>query len=88
MVLHWQEGDLNRGSVRDIPQLPSGTSGIIQKTRHCYMERKNAICPSQTPVKQPSLRRDNRFFGYLPGITEATELGIFLEGLDPGDLQF
>ena len=38
--------------------------------------------------KQPSLRRRNRFFGNLPGISGATELGIFLETLDPGDLQF
>ena len=38
--------------------------------------------------KQPSLRRGNHFFTNVPGISETTELGIFLEGLDPSNLQF
>ena len=49
MVLHWQEGDLNRGSVQDIPQLPPGTIGGVQMTGHGHLGRENAIWRSQEP---------------------------------------
>ena len=43
---------------------------------------------SDLVVHFPSLPRRNRVLGYPEGIGGATKLGIFLEGLDPADLQF
>ena len=43
---------------------------------------------SDLVVHFPSLPRRNRVLGHPEGIGGATEQGIFLEGLDPGDLEF
>ena len=43
---------------------------------------------SDLVVHYPSLPRRNQVLGHPEGIGGATELGIFLERLDPVDLQF
>ena len=43
---------------------------------------------SDLVVHFPSLPRRNQVLGHPEGIGGATEQGIFLEGLDPGDLKF
>ena len=43
---------------------------------------------SDLVVHFPSLPRRNRVLGYPEGIGGATKLRIFLEGLDPANLEF
>ena len=70
------------------PPTASGYPGERTDARTWTFEARKRDWAFPETRKQPSLRRGNQLFIYLPGMSEATELGIFLEGLDPSDLQF